>query len=422
MNAVLKHSLLVSALLFTACKDDPVDADPPCDITERACQKALFALTAETRGQKGAKMPPIRVISRQQLRDEIQQSLDQSGDPAPDDVAVEQAFALLHLLPATAGAADEAFADDLAEGVAAYYSGGSKSVTVISDSAGSADDGTFVLAHEFTHALQDQRGELGTPDGFDTTDAQVSFDSLVEGEAVWISNLVMARTAGTSLMGSVVEQYFDKMQANVLESVAESEAPLYLAGEILPYPLGGRGVYHAYADADLAGIQALHDRPPDNLAFWLNEDPERAKLSCAPPAAPMGFEELASDRLGVTGMVALDTALTAQAPRLDLASKWVDDGVSLFADKARKKLGIAFRVRFLSSADAMLLASRVLDSAQLGSALVDAQVDGSEVLVLAANDQPLLDALTASEACPAPKSTQRSRAKLLASWRRQYVR
>jgi hypothetical protein len=420
MNAVLKHSLLVSALLFSACNDEP--PEPPCDVTDGDCQEALFALTAKVRGQEGAKKPPIRVISRKQLRDEIQASLDQSTDPEPDDVAVQQAFALLHLLPASAGAADEAFADDLAEGVAAYYGSGSKSITVISDSAGSDEDGTFVLAHEFTHALQDQRGELDAPQGFDTTDAQVAFDSLVEGEAVWISNLVMARTADASLSGAVVEQYFDKMEANMLDSVADSEAPLYLAGEILPYPLGGRGVYHAYADADLPGIQKLHDMPPDNVGFWLNEEPARAKLTCAPPTAPAGYEELASDRLGVTGMVALDAALTGAVPRIDLANAWVDDGVTLFADKARKKLGLAYRIRFLTATDALLLADRVLESKLLETTLVDARANQSEVLVLAANDQGLLDALKASDACPAPKSAAGVRQKLLASWRRQHLR
>ena len=181
MKAVFKSSLLVSALLVLACKDDP--PTPPCDITDGECQEAVFALTARVRGQEGAKMPPIRVISREQLRDEIQTDLDNSAAPSPDEVAVQQAFALLHLLPAEAGAADEALADDLAEGVAAYYSPRWKAITVISDAAENEGDGTFVLIHEFTHALQDQRGDLNTPLGFDTTDALVSFDSLVEGEA-----------------------------------------------------------------------------------------------------------------------------------------------------------------------------------------------------------------------------------------------
>jgi hypothetical protein len=420
MKAALKSSLLVSALLFAACKDDAVE--PPCDITKGACQKAVFALTARVRGQENAKMPPIRVISRKQLRDEIQAGLESGDELPPDQVATQQAFALLHLLPAEAGAADAALADDLAEGVAAYYSQGSKSVTVISDAAETDSDGTFVLSHEFTHALQDQRGELDDPAGFDTTDAQVSFDSLVEGEAVWISNLAMIDLAGKEPDQAKVESYFDGMQKSVLESVAMSAAPLYLAGEILPYPLGGRGVYHAYEDAKLAGIQALHDMPPDNLGYWLNEDPARAKLECAPPPAPEGFEELSSDRLGVTGMVALDAALSGAAPTLGLADAWVDDGVALFADKARKKLGIAYRIRFLQTADALALAGRVLDSKELGSALVDAQAEQSEVLLLAANDQALLDALKAGEACPQAKTAHDTRAKLLAAWRRQRLR
>jgi hypothetical protein len=202
----------------------------------------------------------------------------------------------------------------------------------------------------------------------------------------------------------------------VLESVAESDAPLYLAGEILPYPLGGRGVYRAYASADLAGIEALHDDTPLSLAYWI--DRERGELSCAPPKPPTGFQELTSDRLGAAGMVALDTALSQTTPTLALAEAWLDDRIALYADASFKKLALAYRIRFATEADALALSERILANEQLDQARLSVSTEGSELLVLAANAPDLLAALVADEECALPEKARRSSPSLLAATQR----
>jgi hypothetical protein len=383
---------VVVAALLAACDDDPVKL--PCDIREGECQKAVFRHTRKVRGQEDATLPPIRVIDRAQYRTELEGWFEQV-EPDPKSSAIESAYALLGVLPRDMGAADEAFIDDLAEGVAAFYSPGNQDITIIEDAATDDADGTYVLAHEFIHALQHQRGDLRRPEAALDTDAIVSFDALIEGEAVWLSNVAMIELEGGELDANEAEEYFDELTQVMLDNIGETEAPLYLAGEILPYPLGGRGVFHTWSEQGLGGIEALHAREPATLAYWLaDREPAAAALRCDVPAAPTGFEVLERDRLGVVGLVALDAAL-GLSPSLALSEVWRDDRVAIYASSDLADVAIAYRVRFASAASAMTLedALRARDTLALTRS-------EDELLVRAASDAALLESWDADACSP----------------------
>jgi hypothetical protein len=389
MRAAL--ATLALALLAQGCDDDPAPVEPPCDITDKECQKAIFRQTAEVRGQDGAKMPPIYVITRAQYRDALERYLAEQP-PDPTGGAIEAAYALLGVLPEDMGEADEAYIDDLAEGVAAFYSPGSGDVTIIDDSAENEVDGTYVLSHEFVHALQHQRGDLARPAGARDTDTLVSFDSLIEGEAVYLSNAFMAGLVDMKLDPVEMEKYFDNLTEVMLTTIAGTDAPLYLAAEILPYPLGGRGVLHAFEAEGLAGIEALHASEPRSLAFWLADaEPPATALRCDVPAAPPGFTQLERDRLGVAGLVAIEAGL-GRMPSLDLGSVWRDDRVAIYANAEVDHVAIAYRVRF----DATAAASE-LESAFAADPELELVRTEDELLVLAANGIEGFD----TSACPA---------------------
>jgi hypothetical protein len=399
-------TLTLSASLFAACADDSVAL--PCNIAKRGCQQAVFAVTAEVRGQKDAKIPPIRVISRKQLAAEIKEG-SANQTPKPDTTAMEQAYALLGMLPAKAGSAGDALDSDLADSIAAYYSPGAKAITVVSDSAGSDEDGTFVLSHEYTHALQDQRNELVYPSGTSTTDAQVAFDALTEGEAVWISNLTMFQIEGRSPAADAVEKYFDQMTGDFLEQIGGTTAPLYLAGEVLPYPLGGRGVYHAYRDKDLPGIHALHTKVPTTVSFWLDLTPKASDtVMCALPAAPTNYKVIEDDRLGTVGMVAFDAGsagATKLPPTLELADGWLDDRVATYTTTDHKQVALAWRVLFRDEKTA-----QTFEALLMGHAKTHVVRDAKEVFVAAASDEKLLDTWTGLDDCTAPAMDKTRRA------------
>jgi hypothetical protein len=381
---------LALGLFAQGCSDEHGPVSPPCNITKKECQKAIFRGTAEVRGQDDAKMPPIRLISRDTYKKALEAWLaDQDPDPKAD--AIEAGYALLGVLPKNMGGADQAYIDDLVRGVQAFYSPGAKDVTIINDVEDEVD-ATFVLSHEFVHALQHQRGDLTSPASAGSTDGSVAFASLIEGEAVFLSNVYMARLADVDVASADMEKYFDKMSSNMLAEIAKSDAPLYLAGEVLPYPLGGRGVYHAYESMDLAGIEALHAHEPATVAFWLaDEEPPAANLRCDLPTAPAGFTVLERDRLGVVGLVALDSVLEA-TPSLDLSQAWRDDRVAVYASADLGEVALAYRVRF-ATADA---ASQLETALAAHDTKLQLRLDGDELLVVAPNGQEL-----DLEGCPA---------------------
>jgi hypothetical protein len=373
------------------CSEDPVE--PPCDIEESECQKAIFKATARARGQSGAELPPIRVIERAQYRAELEAYFEQL-EPDPEVSAIEAGYALLGVLPRDMGAADEAFLDDLVENVAAYYSPGNADITIIADPGDSQEDRSYTLSHEFVHALQHQRGDLGRPAGAPRdTDARVAFDSLIEGEAMWLSTLFIADALGGEVDPSRIELFFDNVRDELLLTVAESDAPLYIAGEVLPYPLGGRGVFHAFQSDGLAGIEALHADEPDTVAYWLADaEPPPAVLSCDVPEAPAGLQVIDRDRLGVVGLVAIEASL-GMTPTLERSESWRDDRVVVYASDDLSQVALAYRLRLATAAAAAELQAMLLANESLALTFVQSE---DELLVLAANGVEGFDL----EACP----------------------
>jgi hypothetical protein len=395
----------------TACGNGDGDGSPlptitceplrrSCDIREAECREAIFVATACERGQRVAEIPPVRIITREQLRDELEAEVSAS-EPTREDRAWERANKLLRFVP-MGTSTDEASVEIFVDGIAAYYSSATKDVTVIEDSVEDDDSGTFTLSHEFVHALQDQR------DGFrkvyeahlDSLDSLVALDSLFEGEATLLSNVVM-------LFGDDPEQidwnrYFGDMLGDILVDVELSTTPLMSAIEILPYPVGGRGLAPVFLDGGTEGLEALYEAPYTTLAQWIDSDGRQHELDCDVPAAPENYSVVFGERLGLAGLLAMEIVLGDGTAALDeRPSRWTSDALRVYATEGDDPTGVAFawRLRLRTESAAVELA------AQLEDALPDAHVDvqGSEILIASAEDQTVLTRWDALGECDAPK-------------------
>ena len=413
--------LLVSALLFaSSCREQTESL--PCDIRERACQKAVFRATARARGQYSADMPRVRLISRARLEEEYRQGFDQQeADPALERWT--NALRLLELLP-KAQSFDDAFVDSAVANVAAYYSPGNKSITIVEDSATSEEDGTFYLSHEFVHALQDQReGLLELQEAaIDTTDATVAIDSLTEGEAIWLSNLVVLRADGVSEYEIDFEGYFDELLESTLEGVSESDAPLIEATTGLPYPVGGKAVSRRHLAAGPLSVARLYDGAPETLAAWLDAPVAGLPrpLACETPPPPVGYEWVESDRMGIAGIIALWTRLDDSGSDAFLdAQPWTADSLSLYApvEDGTEQVALAWRIRLRSTSQAELLA----ESVERHLKHVEVLVENREVLLTAASDVTALAAWTDKAECPAIDKSRRERGESTLARRRRLL-
>jgi hypothetical protein len=410
---VIRWLLLGTCLALAACDDEPARVALPCDVRTSVCQRSVFEATAKTRLQGGARPPPVRIITRAQLaqeyRDDLAWAAEQPETEA--DIALrqmQQGLALLALLPRDQSF-DEAYVDQAVESIAAYYSSRSRSITIIADAAENEDEATFTLAHEYVHALQDQREGLGTlRERFVTgTDDETALSALIEGEATWLSIVTYrGEVQGEAPEDIDVAAIFESSLAATLEDIESASAPLINASELLPYALGGAGVAERYLRHGASSLEALFDAPPRTLLAWVDapalrrvaRDQLPESLDCDAPAPPDGYDVTLDDRLGFGGLLALRVALGQTAEEAYAASAgWRADLVRGYAaEDDADSVAIAWRIRLQSASAAQSFALELNE----GAPTLSATALDSEVLIAAASDPALLAGWPDAGACP----------------------
>jgi hypothetical protein len=411
-------------LMVLACADD--EPSLPCDVRQHACQRAIFRAVAQTRDQQDAEMPPVRVISRDQLADELRSALAESVDEQSEADALlgdqkQRGLALLGLMPEpSTQTADEAYIAQSVATIAAYYSHSSHDVTVIADQAQERDDATITLAHEFVHALQDQREGLGRLQQkyAHSSDEEVAFTSLVEGEATWLSYVTYYRDAQHIDYEALNHQRaFQSILDRTLKAIADSAAPLLDASELLPYPVGGEYVARTHLAQGLPALAARFEDPLLNVRAYVDDDYDDTlplALTCDPPAAPEGYERISIDRLGFAGLLAFRMTRIQDEQSAFVGTRgWRADQLAIYAiesDEASSAaspdaVAVSWRVRLDSALAAQDFVSVMLRNAPPGSSLNYA-VQGGEVAISGASDPSLLATWPAAGSCPQPEKSR----------------
>jgi len=407
-----KTPIAAVALCWLACLygclsddgDGGIALDEGCDIRRATCQRAVLDATAHARDQPDAEAPAIRTIDVSQLENELRQLVDEED---AEFLAAEQSWSMaLQLLGLLAPEAEllEATIAELVDNVQAYYDPVPRQVTVI-DRGPELDplDGVFVLAHELTHALQDQESDLvALGDAFvDSTDSRIAIDCLIEGEAMLVAAQVLDDASGPTrqLDWAALRE---NVRKGVLQAIAEADEPFPAASGQLPYALGTAALLDAYRSPGGAQrVRAIYGAPPTTVTDWadgaIDAGPRRQRLlGCFPTRGPAGQGALDHDTLGLTGLLALTLSMGEPIEEaFDLARTWQDDSLLLFADAYGEPLeGVAWSIRLDAEAGAALAEA-------LSAFLPDAVVrwDGQELLLLVSADLELLQSWSASFQC-----------------------
>lgn len=392
-------------LAFGACDDDPPETvSLPCDIRERLCQRAVFDETARLRNQQDAKLPPIRVITRDQYAEETRQMVSNSTVSRGGEI-LQGVLRLLRFLPPNASVG-QAAADSSIEGVAAYYHKRERAVTIIDDAASNPSSGVFTLSHEFVHALQDQREDLTALDAqAKNADDALAVDCLVEGEAVVISDVLLAELRDSGAANLNFPLYFDRMLAAFLGEIEKSTAPLTHALMTLAYPVGGRPLAAAYVGRGMPGILAYYEDRPLTMVGWVEGDPMLpTALRCGTAPAPPGYKLYGVDRLGGAGLISLHTRLGKTGLDAFAESRpWINDQFAIFATPEGTPVASAFAWRIgLRSVEAATNLETALRAAAFPQ--VDVTRGDNEVLIVGATDAALLASWTDRHSCTIAKS------------------
>jgi len=193
--------------------------------------------------------------------------------------------------------------------------------------------GEMLLAHELTHALQDENFDIDKKlDGLrDNGDAELALKSVAEGDAT---------LAGFGcIMGAMNNQNADELSSR-LESLPQSfaaqskDTPAGLAEPLMfQYSDGVNFVAEAYKRGGWPAVDNLYRDPPEStqqiiepaLYFRNRTHPAQIKIDGWERAMP-GWKRVDEDSYGQLSLhVILERAFAKDAPEIALARKWSGD-------------------------------------------------------------------------------------------------
>lgn len=390
--------MLVAALVGcggdeTPAAADRFDADLPdelrCDIATEACQNLVYDSVAATLGAEEFDRPSIRTISVDQHADEVRAGLD-LGDLTGEDAETRGLRALGFIPPASesvAGTQAEYFITQ----IAAYYSRGSRTITVV-DRDYDDIDAQVLLAHEFIHAIQDnQFGLNSVTSGVNTEDGVMGARGVIEGDAVYSS----FAWAYDKLEYGPDDVDWDEIHAGSTERArdraADPEVALIDSASSFPYSYGLAFMTKATQAGGLPGRAEQFESPPATaleVMLGFGADVPALDFPPAAPESPVGEHALEYEnrfgawyvygllrRGGMSDNAAWMAALSARGDNVAI----YDDGSEVVA---------VWRVRF----NHPLTASILRDGVNVeGDALTrEAVLADNEVFVFAAETEDTL--------------------------------
>ncbi len=267
--------LVVLALLGCAPEEAPFSSSLPCDLHLSGCRAQIRAELAVILDDEVPDVP-VGFISRAQLAEHI------TGAMAPDarvDALEAEALFRFGFYRQRHDSAEQTLVDELVQGIQAFYSTETEEIVVIEDPERGREIDLFVLAHEYTHAWQDERFDLAEllEGAADDADRFLALQAGVEGHANLAATLVLVEAAGVKAEDqdwTSLSQEADRRSIADLDLAPEP----YVSHRVgFPYWIGERGAFALYTEEALGGPipERLLAEPLPSTAAWLRLWPGR---------------------------------------------------------------------------------------------------------------------------------------------------
>lgn len=304
------------------------------------------------RGLRFVRPVPVAVVSPAEARREGLADFDR-GVSGGQQRASEELLKLLGLLPA--GTSLRGIESSVyGEQVAGYYDPRRRRLALVRGAG--VDDVT--LAHELTHALEDQHVSLRRLQGGGGDDRSTAEQALVEGTATLVMERYAARWPSPQPLGDAL--------AGLAQTAGGTPLPAYTMRELLfPY-FQGMAFVQALREADngrWAWVNvAERARPPRTTAeilqprrWLLAQQPLAVSVGAGPPRAN-GWHRIAGSTLGEEDLAALLAGTSGVAAARELTSGWRGGSYALWRRGSLRAGGCAAPCR---ARDALVLAVRV---------------------------------------------------------------
>jgi hypothetical protein len=326
-------------------------------------------------------LPRVRHVTGAQARAYGLRELDRETEPA-EVAAEERLLKLLELLPSRASLRD-LLGKALSTEVGGFYDPRTGTLSIVGEGA-SGLLGEITLAHELTHALEDQHFGL---DGAASTgyrrDRSAAEGALREGTAtIAMVDYAVLKETGTAKVPA-------SLRAEALKALAKAAVPAssglpryvreglvfpYAAGARLVNRIQGRGgwsaVDRAFGAAPVSTEQAMHPAKYD-----AHEPAVRVRV-----AAPHGAEAVEQGDFGEFDTDQLLRAANGRSRAARAAAGWGGGGFALWRRGAR--YGLTLRWVWDTPRDARQFARAARRTARrLGRATVDSGTEGVDLLL-----------------------------------------
>ncbi len=261
--------VLVGLALLTSGSSSKSSGAPPARSAGALPDVARIARRVEAiRELRFRRLPTTRLLAPAQVRRESLAQLDR-GYPSARRRTDEEVLKLLGLLDPRADLRRVA-GTIFGEQVAGFYDVRSRRLTVVKGTGGAGLLQEITLAHELTHAVEDQRFGLRDPESLGVEDRATGYTALLEGTATVVMTRYASRNLGAGGGGG-----FGQLLDALSSAGSGGDLPPYIEASLLfPYVSGARFVSSLY---DKGGgwrlVNAAFDRPPASTEQVLH--PER---------------------------------------------------------------------------------------------------------------------------------------------------
>jgi hypothetical protein len=319
------------------------------------------------RGKAFRRAVPVYKISEKELRAISDRELDKEF-PGPKLRRYEELLARLDMVPPHTDL-KEVYADYLADQVAGLYDSDTKEMCIPSLSSGATNAGKkaaekklegispalddIVLAHEFTHALEDQYWPIDDPRDHDrtvSTDRGTAHDFVTEGSATLeMIEVIPAQwghgsPAAYFALWNLIHSGLGELALNYELSRAWKSPDALVPGvpdalartEAMPYSFGYSFCTKVMRQWGLDGLDYIYNHPPVSSAQVMHPTkawqwrglPVQINL---PETLPGGWKQISLDSVGEAGLAVLfGCQFNGLNHGLELAQGWDGDHVGLY--------------------------------------------------------------------------------------------
>lgn len=299
----------------------------------RDIQDDILAQTAAVRELPPKGPVPLAVVDPAQLRGELLESYNSEVTIRELEIS-RKLLVILGLLHPDADL-HGLLVDLYAENVAGYYNRLDKKMYVVSTATDFGPSEKVTLAHEFTHALQDQHFDLAKvqAQSGENGDHSAAIQALIEGDAT----LTMILYARNFLNPDELLQLQTGGGASTLD-----RAPLIVRDEVVfPYNEGALFALRLWQEGGFRAVNQAFSNPPRSTEqiihpekYLAGEQPIEVPLPNLAAALGTGWTQLRSDVLGELDLRIILQAFSAPAAAARGAEGWGGDRFALLENAA----------------------------------------------------------------------------------------